>query len=159
MDSDKVDRASELVALVHEFLKPFGLVDHLGGADLDTLASVRLKLLHVKLGGVLGVEIGLTGDFGLVEAEEVLGEVALHLLLTLAPLRVVLGTPEARNPMELTLEFWVGTILPVPIPLDKTFCDTRTVVVVDTPGETTRKLGLGRGDGAEEGGKGGHQEL
>lgn len=159
VNSDKVNGASELVALVHELLKPFSLVDHLGRANLNTLLGVRFELLHVKSGSVLGVEVGLARDLGFVEAEDVLGEVALHLLLALVPLRVILGTPEARNPLKLTVKLGVGTILPMPVPLDKTFCNTGTVVVVDTPGETTRKLGLGGGDGTQKGGKGGHQEL
>ena len=143
VDGDEVNGAAELVAFVHEFLEPFGLVHHLGRGDLDTLFGIGFELLHVKTSGVLGVEVGLAGDLGFVEAEDVFGEVALHFILALVPLRVVLGTPEARNPFELTVELGVGTILPVPVPLDKTLCNTRTVVVVDTPSETSRKLGLG----------------
>ncbi len=62
----------------------------------------------MQLGGVLGVEVGLAGDLGFIEAEDVFGEVALHLLLALVPLRVVLGTPEARHPLELAVELLTG---------------------------------------------------
>ncbi len=39
VDGDKVDGASELVALLHEFLQPLGLVDHLGELILTPLRA------------------------------------------------------------------------------------------------------------------------
>ncbi len=47
----------------------------------------------------------------------------------------------------------------MPVPTDETLCETRPLVVVDTPRETTPELGICGCDGEEEGGKGDHKEL
>lgn len=63
--SDEVDLAAELVALINKALEPVGVPADLRRDELGAFLGVGLNLLHINLGGVLGVHVGLTRLVGL----------------------------------------------------------------------------------------------
>lgn len=129
--------ATLALASGHEFAQPVLVPDDLRRPESDASALPRLNLLHPEVRRCLRVQVGLSADVRLVEAEQGFRKVGVHLLLTLGPLRVVLGTPVAWDEFELAVELGVRSILPVPIPGDETLCDLTAPVVVGSPSETT----------------------
>ncbi len=156
-ESKLTNCASLAPANVHELREPVLVPDDLRASESNAALLPRLNLLHPQIGCCGRVQVGLTADVGFVESEKSFGDVGVHLLLPLVPLRPVFGAPKAWDEFEFASEARVGTILPVPVPSDEAVGDVGAPVVVGAPRETSlrslgveRKNGKYRKDGREE---------
>jgi hypothetical protein len=113
VEDDKVDFATLVLDLAKESGHPIQVVCDGGGPEANAPPAPGIDLLHVEAGGVRRVHVRLAGDVGLVEREEVLRDVGVHLALALVPVAPVLGTPELGNVFELLGHLGDGAHLPV----------------------------------------------